>query len=354
MAVRYPGWMTAAGAALLALAATACSTPAAPVVAPVVSPVQAAPSEAMTDLLAFARDHRSTGLIVIEDGRTLVNQAWPAPEGDAAFANFVYGEAASGALLEDVASQQKSFVAVLAAIAIDKGLLDVNQPVSAYLGAGWSKASAEQEARIRVIDILTMSSGLDETFGYVAPAGATFFYNTPVYAIAKSILAKAANAPLETITRDWLTAPAGMTETAWRQRPAALASVGNSTGLVTTPGDVAKFGAMILRRGVGEAGQRVASEAQIDAMFERSATNPAYGRLWWLNGGAYAVSATAGRKEGPLIAAAPVDLVGAFGAFDRRLYVVPSRKLVVVRTGAATNDPDFDQQLWLRLMKVLD
>jgi hypothetical protein len=41
-----------------------------------------------------------------------------------------------------------------------------------------------------------------------------------------------------------------------------------------------------------------------------------------------------------LIPAAPADLVGALGAFERRLYVVPSRKLVVVRTGAAANDPD--------------
>lgn len=59
------------------------------------------------------------------------------------------------------------------------------------------------------------------------------------------------------------------------------------------------------------------------------------------------------RTEGPLIAAAPVDLVGAYGLFERRLYIVPSRDLVVVRTGAAAIDKDFDQQLWLRLMKVL-
>ncbi len=54
-----------------------------------------------------------------------------------------------------------------------------------------------------------------------------------------------------------------------------------------------------------------------------------------------------------MIPAAPTDLVGALGAFDRRLYAAPSRKLVVVRTGAAANDTDFDQQLWLRLMKVI-
>lgn len=59
-----------------------------------------------------------------------------------------------------------------------------------------------------------------------------------------------------------------------------------------------------------------------------------------------------GRKDGPLITAAPADTVAALGALDRRLYVVPSMKLVVVRTGAAAGDRDFDQQLWLRLRKV--
>jgi hypothetical protein len=37
------------------------------------------------------------------------------------------------------------------------------------------------------------------------------------------------------------------------------------------------------------------------------------------------------------------DLVAALGALDRKLYVVPSRKLVVVRMGAAAPDKDFDQ-----------
>lgn len=332
----------------LAVAVPACAQPPAP------TPVRAAPSPQMQDLLDYLRRQNSTGFIVIQDGKVLVDKAWPAPAEDRMFANFVYGKAANGALLEDVASQQKSFVAVLVAIAIDKGLIDVNAPVSQYLGKGWSKATPEQEAAIKVSHILTMSSGLDEQGRYVAPAGTQFFYNTPIYALSKAVLVAAAKQPLETITTDWLTRPVGMTDTAWRQRPAALASVGNATGLVTTPQDVAKFGLMVLHGGVAEDGKRVVSKAQLDAMFVRSATNPAYGRLWWLNGGEYVVRPQNPRAEGPLINAAPADLVAALGAFDRRLYVVPSRKLVVVRTGAAATDRDFDQQIWLRLMKVID
>jgi CubicO group peptidase (beta-lactamase class C family) len=348
MTRRLPLSILAAGLLLIAAAPVACTS------APATENAETQPSAEMSDLLDYVRDHRSTGFLVIENGKTLISKTWRAPEGDTAFANFTYGAAADGSLLEDVASQQKSFVAVLAAIAIDKGLLDVDKPVSAYLGQGWSKAAPEQEAAIRVIDVLTMSSGLDEGFRYKAPAGSTFFYNTPVYAALKPILAKAAGQPLESLSHDWLTAPAGMADTAWRKRPAALASVGNDTGLVTTPADVGRFGQMILHKGVAENGTRIVSEAQVAAMFARSSANPSYGRLWWLNGADYSVRIAGGRKDGPLVPAAPADMVGAYGAFDRRLYIVPGRNLVVVRTGAATNEQDFDQQLWLKLARVLD
>src|SRR5262249_14157275 len=119
-------------------------------------------ASAMTDLTDYLHNQNSTGFLVIEDGKTLVEKNWPAPEGDKQFSLFVYGKTKEGALLEDVASQQKSFVSVLVAVAIDKQLIDVDKPVSAYIGAGWSKAAPEQEAKIRVIDVLTMSSGLND------------------------------------------------------------------------------------------------------------------------------------------------------------------------------------------------
>src|SRR5262249_41537102 len=142
-----------------------------------------------------------------------------------------------------------SFVSMLVAAAVDKGLLDVAKPVSAYIGAGWSKASPDQEAKIRVIDVITMASGLTEGFAYAAPPATVFLYNTPVYAISKTIVAAAAKQPLEAITHDWLTAPAGMNDTSWRKRPAAFADVGNPTGLVTSPRDTARLGQIVLDGG---------------------------------------------------------------------------------------------------------
>lgn len=313
----------------------------------------ATPPGAMDDVLDYARSQRTTGFLVVRERKTLAETNWPVTGGAGLFSALAYETTSDGALLEDVASQQKSFVAMLAAIAVDKGLLDVEASVSDIIGAGWSKASRDEERAIRVIHLLTMCSGLGEKLERVAAPGAAFFYNTPAYAVTKAVLAAAAKQSLETITQDWLTAPAGMTNTAWRKRPASMADVGNPTGLVTSPRDVARFGQVVLDGGRAADGTRIVSEVQLKAMFERTATNPSYGRLWWLNGGAYALRPLAGRSDGPLIPAAPADLVAALGALDRKLYVVPSLKLVVVRMGQAALDKDFDQQLWLRLMKAL-
>lgn len=311
------------------------------------------PSPAMQAVLDYVQTQKTTGFLVLQDRRTLVERNWPVPADAGPFRAFAYETTPDGALLEDVASQQKSFIAVLMAIAVDKGLVDVNRSVSDYIGAGWSRAAAEQEHAIRVLDLLTMTTGLDEKLAFVSPSGSAFFYNTPAYAITKRVLAVAAKQSLEAITRDWLTGPTGMTNTAWRQRPGAFGDVGNPTGLVTSPRDVATFGQLVLDGGRAADGAPVVSEAGVRAMFERTPTNPAYGRLWWLNGSDQTIRPLANRTQGPLIPAAPSDLAAALGALDRKLYVVPSQKLVVVRLGQAAPDKDFDQQLWLRLSKAV-
>jgi CubicO group peptidase (beta-lactamase class C family) len=303
---------------------------------------------------SYARDQGTTGLLIVQNGVVRVEKNWPLPADSGAFAAMMtYGPAPDGALLEDVASQQKSFVSALAGIAVDRKLVNVGRPVTSYLGAGWSKATREQESAITVLNLLQMNSGLNDNLTYAAPPGERFRYNTPAYAVTMRVLEAAAKQPLATLTKDWLTGPLGMNSTAWRERPAVLAAAGNGLGLVTTPRDEAQFGRMILAHGLGPDGRRIISEAQLQAMFDRSPTNPAYGRLWWLNGSPFTIGVLGERRDGPLIPAAPPDLVAALGLFDRKLYVVPSAGLVVVRFGRKATDKDFDQQLWLRLSQAL-
>jgi CubicO group peptidase (beta-lactamase class C family) len=321
---------------------------------PSVDPVKAGWNRAaLEEVIAYVQSQKTTGFLIVQDRKVIAEHNWPLPADAKAFAeNNTHGTDAHGGLQEDVASAQKSFVALLAAVAIDKGMLDISKPVAFYLGQGWSKAPAEQEGQILVRNLMEMNSGLNDALAFEAAAGTKFYYNTPAYAILKPVLEKASGKKLADLTREWLTEPVGMGDTLWRQRPAVFAGVGNPTGLYTTPRDMAKLGQLILDKGKSADGKRVVSETQVAALLERSPTNPAYGRLWWLNGSDYALLPGRLRRETALIPAAPADLVAALGALDRKIYVVGSRNLIVVRTGQAAPDRGFDQQVWLRLMKA--
>lgn len=251
----------AALVALAILGTAACAGGPPPAAAPTpIQTAQAIRTDRLAPAIDYARAQKTTGLLIIQNGQTIFEANWPLPEGSDDFrSGFVHGTAQDGALLEDVASLQKSFVAILVGVAIDKGLLDIEKPVSAYIGAGWSKASPEQEAGITVRHLLEMTSGLTEALTFEAPAGSKFFYNTPAYAMTKGVLAEASGVSLEQITKTWLTDPLGMTETSWRLRPGRFAGVGNPTGLVTTPRDIAKLGQMVLDEGRAPPGAAVIS-----------------------------------------------------------------------------------------------
>jgi len=70
----------------------------------------------------------------------------------------------------------------------------------------------------------------------------------------------------------------------------------------------------------------------------------AYGLLWWLNGRPLRAGPGASDRE-MLAHAAPPDMYAAQGALGRKVYVVPSFDLVVVRLGDAPDD-DFNQRFW--------
>jgi len=312
---------------------------------------------ALAEAATYARSQKTTGFLIIQDRKVIAEHNWPLPDDEASQlfrANFVHGERSGGVLREDVASQQKSLIAVLVGIGVDKGLIDIEKPVSAYLGAGWTKAAAAQEAAITIRHLLEMNSGLRENLTFEAAAGERFFYNTPAYAKLKPVLEKASGEYLRTLTQLWFTKPAGMHDTGWEQRPGAFSDVGNPTGLVTTPRDLAIMGQVVLDRGRAASGAQLISQAQLDAMFKSTATNPAYGRLWWLNDSAYSLNPgpNTPRREGRLIPSAPTDTLSALGAQDRKLFVVPSMNLIVVRTGQAAPDRDFNEKLWQYLAKA--
>lgn len=295
---------------------------------------------ALDDLASYCRSQRTTGLLVEESRRTVLERNWPVPAGSELFERrYLHGCARDGALREDVASQQKSLVALLAAIAVDRGQLDLELPVSHYIGRGWSRAEPAQEGAIVVRHLLEMCSGLDDALHFEAPAGTRHYYNTPAYALMLPVLEAAADQSIGALTLAWLTGPAGMADTAWCQRSDELASLlGNPRGLVTTPRDLARLGQIVLDGGVAEDGARLVSSAGLAAIFRRTDLHPAYGRLWWLNGGTHWIVPNRGQGSGSLVPTATADAVFALGSENRVLMVVPSQRLILVRLGQQAPD----------------
>jgi CubicO group peptidase (beta-lactamase class C family) len=306
--------------------------------------------------LDFARQQRSSGLVVLHGGKILAEGYWNPDElpadgqksnakKKAGYSLRVSGRDAAGHVLEDVASAQKSISAILAGLAQERGLFKITDPVRQHLGKGWSKATDEQEAAITIRHLLTMTSGLDEELKYEAAAGTRWFYNSTAYARVLMCVSAAAKMDRNDLTKQWLTGPIGMADSRWSQRPALAAVDGkNSVGFTTTARDLARFGLLILNNGDWNR-QTIIKDKQFlhDALHPSQELNPSYGYLWWLNGQPQVMR---GRQlvRGPLVPTAPPDLVAALGAFQRKLYVVPSQDLVVTRLG--DNCLPLDARLW--------
>jgi CubicO group peptidase (beta-lactamase class C family) len=313
-------------------------------------------AEALDSVLTYAGEQRSTGVVVLYRGRILAERYWEIPPDPKDPKDRVHqmttGKTADGHSIEDVASMQKSVMSFLAGVARGKGLLDFEAPVSRYLGAGWSKATPEQEAAITVRHVLGMTSGLKMDGSYEAPPGTRWLYNTPIYAKTVQIVEKASGLTVDEYTKRWLTDPLGMSDSKWTARPWAndpAASEGNTIGFSTTARDLARFGLMIEAGGRWEDKDVLGDPRYLAEAFTSSQQhNPSYGLLWWLNG---KVKSPRGSQivDGPLIPSAPPDLVAALGALGRKVYVVPSVDLVVTRLGDETAK-DFNDELWRRLM----
>lgn len=302
--------------------------------------------------LELAGPRQSSGVLILHGGRILAERYWSMADAPNGYANFVTGHDAAGRVIEDVASAQKSVVAVLTGIAQERGLLNIDEAVSRYLGQGWSKTEINDEQQITIRHLLSMTSGLKEDLSFDAAPGSKWFYNTPAYHMVMRVVTAAAGSDRDTITRDWLTGKLGMRDSSWTARPWASADI--AVGFSTTARDLARFGLMIQAGGKWGNEAVLADQDYLQAMLTPSQSlNPAYGFLWWLNGQSYSLApgARVPRIEGPLITSAPADLVTMQGAADRKLYLVPSLNLVVTRLGFSgeLDGESFNKAFWTAL-----
>ncbi|MEQ8689880.1 MAG: serine hydrolase [Pseudomonadales bacterium] len=302
--------------------------------------------------LEYAKDNASTSLLVLQKGKLLAEGHWQI-KGSQRFRAMKPSTNADGESIEDVASIQKSVVSYLVGIAVGKGLLDIETTVSRWLGAGWSAAARDKEDKILIRHLLSMTSGLKPDGTYVAPAGERWAYNTRVYSRLVGVLEAASESTIDHISQQWLLEPAGMKDSGWAKRTWIRGDAdANRLGFRTTARDLALFGQLLLQQLRGETvSQPIDPDYLRNSLAPSQTLNRAYGYLWWLNG--QPVARRGGAVKPTLLAAAPADLFAAQGALGRKLYIVPSLDLIVVRMGDAPPDKDFEEQLWRRIMQAL-
>ena len=256
-------------------------------------------------------------------------------------------------------SAGKTLVATTTGIAQQEGLLNINNRASQYLGTGWTSESLAKENLITSRHLLTMTSGLNDSselvitpnLTYMADAGTRWSYHN-VFQKLMDVVAAASGQTFETYFNAKLKNKIGM-DGLWNNGIIFKIYHSNTRSM-------ARFGLMALNKGKWNTEQIINETYFTESISTSQNINPSYGYLWWLNGKTSAMI-PGGQTvyPGTLVPNAPADMYAAMGASDQRIYVIPSKKMVVVRMGDASDPGNpsfavsgFDNALWQKIIAV--
>jgi CubicO group peptidase (beta-lactamase class C family) len=300
-------------------------------------------SDNLQALLDFAKEKRTYGLIILYKGKIVTENYW---------------NDWSEKTPMEIASAGKSITAFLIGLAQQENLLNINDPTSTYLGTGWSSMSAGKEKLITVRHHLSMTTGIDDRddncvaascLRYRIDAGKRWSYNNVPYFLLHHILEKASGSSFDEFTKTRLADKIGLQNWKWDNYMLSL-----------NTRDMARFGLLILAGGKWRNEQIMSDSTYLKAMLSTSSNlNRSYGYLWWLNGQpSYVAPGEGVAHQGSLIPDAPKDMVSAMGRGDKKIYVVPSMDLVIVRQGEDTGESvfgpsSFDNDLWKKIKAVI-
>ena len=253
------------------------------------------------------------------------------------------------------ASAGKTLTATMTGIAQQENYLSINNKASDYLGSGWTSTTLNQENLITVKHLLSMTSGLDDSLGdnvdsgnlqYKADAGTRWAYHN-VYVKLQDVVAEATNQTWNNYFNSKLRDKIGMNGS-WIQS-------GDNSVYWSNSRSMARFGLLALNKGKWNTNQILNETYCNEATSTSQNINLAYGYLWWLNGkSSYHLPQSQLQFSGSIIPSAPNDMFMALGKNDQKIYVIPSKKMVVIRMGDAADGSnmalsDFDETLWQKI-----
>ena len=257
-------------------------------------------------------------------------------------------------------SAGKTLISATTGIAAQEGLLNISQKASDYLQPGWTNMPIEKENLITVKNLLTMTTGIDDSkqliikpnLTYVADAGNRWAYGN-VFQKLTAVVSNAANKDFETYYNEKIKNKTGM-DGYWQFGPVY-------TIYHSTTRSMARFGLLALNKGKWK-NEPVINETFFTQSINSSQNiNLAYGYFWWLNGkSSYMLPGSQTIFNGKLVPDAPADMYAAMGAADQRLYIIPGKKMVVVRMGEASDPANpyfalsgFDNALWQKINDLI-
>ena len=256
------------------------------------------------------------------------------------------------------ASAGKSMTAVLVGIAKEKGQVQINNPVTNYLGAGWSADPVAKESVINLRHLLTMTSGFDDSppspcdnqsttpncLIYLTDTSLRWAYHTGAYQQLLGVISAAANTNINAYTTTNLGNHIGMT------------GLWVNGVFYSKPRSMARFGLLAMNQFKWGTDTLLHDTSFIHNMLNTSQPyNQSYGYLWWLNGkSSFMGPGLQYVFQNALIPHGPPDMYCALGKNDQKIYVAPSQRLVVVRVGesaygVADAFSPFDDLLWRKI-----
>jgi CubicO group peptidase (beta-lactamase class C family) len=298
----------------------------------------------------YSQSHGGLALRV-EQGGTVIDES--------------YAAGFSASTPHKIYSGTKSFVAVAALIAMQEGLLTLDEKASDTL----TEWRGDRRRAITLSQLLSQTSGLDPDGDLIYPyrdqlaaairvrliasPGSQFHYGAVGYQAFGEILRRKLrfkDRSVEGWLRDKLFDPLDIDIADWKHDDAGNPLL--HSGLSLSAEEWAKFGEFINGVRNGKPNQLVTSQSLALLLMGHKA-NPAYGIGFWLNRPPpvprlQPITILQLAIDGDqLYPGGPKDLIACIGSEKQRLYMIPSLDLVVVRFGRETafSDGDFLSRL---------
>ena len=258
-------------------------------------------------------------------------------------------------------SAGKTLVTATVGIAQQEGFLDIHNKASDYLGVNWTSEPIEKENLITSKHLLSMTSGMDESknwvkksnLTYVADAGTRWAYHN-VFQKLMDVVTEASNQEFESYFNTKIKNKIGM-DGYWNNGVIFKIYHSNTRSM-------ARYGLLSLNKGKWKEEQILNESFFYESINPSQDINPSYGYLWWINGKtSYMLPGSQTVNSGHLVPNAPAEMYAAMGAKDQRIYIIPSKNMVIIRMGDTADSENtdlalssFDNDLWEKINAVIN